>query len=149
MPKNPTRLLVARVPVPTILGHEDFGYNHVDVEVSYDKGGINYFNYKTDPRGYSVVVRGLKVEPPTDGRFGSESFMMVTGPGYRVFLKPGERFNAKVLRELALKVAPVAETVADALAAGDQPASAAPLHELAAALHPGPAAASEVSGAES
>jgi hypothetical protein len=61
------------------------------ITLYYDKGGINYFTYKTDPRGYSLSV--IPIEIDTSGGFRVEKHMMFAG--YRDFLQPAERFSRK------------------------------------------------------
>lgn len=53
-------------------------------EVYYAKGGLNYFSYKTDPRGYWVSVT---IVERTQSDYGAtiESFNLF-GSGYREFL---------------------------------------------------------------
>lgn len=53
-------------------------------EVYYNKGGINYFTYKTDPRGYWVSVTIVEREVRENG-VSIESFSLF-GSGYREFL---------------------------------------------------------------
>lgn len=53
-------------------------------EVYYNKGGINYFTYKTDPRGYWVSVTIVERETREHG-VSIESFNLF-GSGYREFL---------------------------------------------------------------
>ena len=53
-------------------------------EVYYNKGGINYFTYKTDLRGYWVSVTIIERDVRENG-VSIESFSLF-GSGYREFL---------------------------------------------------------------
>lgn len=47
------------------------------VTVSYDKGGMNYFTYKTDKRGYYLSVSPVEI---TKGEgYQTESYVMFSG----------------------------------------------------------------------
>lgn len=37
-------------------------YTHLDVSMQYSKGGINYFTYEQEPRGYYLHIQPVKVE---------------------------------------------------------------------------------------
>lgn len=104
------------VRVPTTLLPDA---NHLKVSVFYDKGGINYFNYKDEARGYWASVNPVTVS--TDGPFTTETYHMVmSNPmSFKVFLAPATRLNRKTLTALANKVLPLAETLVAPLAAGD------------------------------
>ena len=65
------------------------GNNYLEVEVSYDKGGINYFNYQRHARGYYLTVRPVTIEN------GCRSMML--GKGRSCFLEEVKAFNAKRL----------------------------------------------------
>ena len=49
------------------------GYNTLEVKAYYSKGGINYYNYKDEPKGMYVNVKALNVEEGPV--FTSRSFM--------------------------------------------------------------------------
>lgn len=49
-------------------------YNTLKVEAYYSKGGINYFNYKDEPRGMYVRVSAVNIK--YERGFRSESFMV-------------------------------------------------------------------------
>lgn len=36
--------------------------NELKIEVYYDKGGMNYFSSKVDPRGYWLSIRAVNIE---------------------------------------------------------------------------------------
>ena len=100
---------------------------HVEVSVFYSKGGINYFNYQNEARGYWASVKPVKVTPPdpATGRFGGVAFTMFDPNAFKVFLKPATRFNAKTLIALYGRVAVDHEVIAAALVAGDKDRAAA------------------------
>lgn len=50
---------------------------HLKIEVYYNLGGINYFTYRTENRGYYLSVTPVKRE--TKGGFVSESYTAFTG----------------------------------------------------------------------
>ena len=103
---------------------------HVEVAVFYDKGGANYFTGGRSARGYWVRVLPVKV----DGH--AVSFTLFDKRGFKRFLKPAARFNARILAELAARVDPAIDAVADAMAVGDGHAAAAllePFRDVVAA----------------
>lgn len=90
---------------------------HVKVEVWYSKGGLSYFTYENEPRGYSVSVKAVVLE---DGpHFKSERFMLF-GNGWKFHLKDATRFNAKTLAKVAGVVMPKAPELAYAFATDDR-----------------------------
>ena len=64
----------------------------VKVEVFYSKGGMNYFNYTQDKRGYYVSVR--LVDRSIKNGYVTESFSMFEG-GYKQLLKEVGRASKK------------------------------------------------------
>lgn len=90
--------------------------NHLKVSVFYDLGGINYSNYKTEPRGYWVSV--TPVELSQSNGFDCERITgMVTNPRiFKVFIGGATRLSKKTLAVLAAKVAPVAPALVAPLA---------------------------------
>lgn len=64
------------------------------ITVYYDKGGINYWTYKSDPRGYFLSVVPIEIEQTSTG-FRVEKHSMMAG--YRDFLKSADRFSRKQL----------------------------------------------------
>jgi hypothetical protein len=60
---------------------------HLDVEVFYSKGGVNFFTGRSAQRGYSVRVT------PVTRRDGTVSFTIFTG--LAKFLMPTQRFSQK------------------------------------------------------
>ena len=66
------------------------------IEVYYDKGGMNYFNSKNEPRGYWLAMRQVerKVE---DHGVVIESYGMFSGT--KMFLKEVKKQSEKAYRE--------------------------------------------------
>jgi len=54
------------------------GATHLKVEIDYNKGGYNYFTYKTEPRGYYIHVSPV-TRNITDTGFVLESYTAFTG----------------------------------------------------------------------
>ena len=48
------------------------------IEVYYDKGGMNYFNSKNEPRGYWLSMRQVEIER-TERSIVIESFGLMSG----------------------------------------------------------------------
>jgi hypothetical protein len=67
----------------------------VKVSLSYSLGGINYWTYNTDPRGYYMSAVPV-IRESGDG-FSSERFTL--GKGVRLFLKEVKRRSAKAEAE--------------------------------------------------
>ena len=70
------------------------GVNRLKVECYYDLGGMNYWNYKNEPRGYYVSVTPVEVADRDGWR--SESYVMFSGV-------------KKLVKEVARKSAKAAE----------------------------------------
>jgi hypothetical protein len=66
---------------------------HFKVSVDYDKGGVNYFTYKTSPRGYYLYVTPVVRE---DGF--ERSVLLGESAGFKVLLKEVSRMNRKSLQ---------------------------------------------------
>jgi len=71
------------------------------IEVYYDKGGMNYFNGKNEPRGYWLSMRQVEVERQGRG-IVIESYGMFSGA--KMFLKEVKKKSDKAY-ELALSIA--------------------------------------------
>lgn len=90
-------VLVESIPIEPVSGLGTYTSTHIDVKVYYDKGGLNYWTYKNEPRGY-----WLTIQPVEHGKYGTG--FCITGQardGIRIFLKEVARFSAKTLNELA------------------------------------------------
>ena len=66
------------------------------IEVYYDKGGMNYFNSKVEPRGYWLSMRQVNVERQDRG-IVIESFGLMSGA--KMFLKEVKKQSEKAYRE--------------------------------------------------
>ena len=69
------------------------------IEVYYDKGGMNYFNSKNEPRGYWLSMRQVEVERQERG-IVVESFGLFSGA--KMFLKEVNRKSQKAYDEAVL-----------------------------------------------
>jgi hypothetical protein len=95
---------------------------HFKVTVDYDKGGINYFSYKTDPRGYYVYVSPV-VRKQDDNGFKWESTALTgDGSGFKLFLKPATRLNRKTLAAIETAVQDTLAAMTEPLLQADRPA---------------------------
>lgn len=72
------------------------GENAIRITIHHDKGGINYFNYQTEPEGYWVTASPVEV-----GDGFEKSTLNGKGLGRRFFVAPSARFNFKKLQSLA------------------------------------------------
>ena len=63
------------------------------IEVFYDKGGMNYFTSKVDPRGYWLSVKKVEREV-VDGRVVVEKFALMSG-GRRMFIMEVKKQSQK------------------------------------------------------
>lgn len=119
MPKNPTSYSL-RAPLANVAKA-----NALKVSVFFSAGGMNYANYKVEPKGYWVSAQPLTYTPAeTPGGFSSESFMMFSGGGFKVFLQPATRFNSNALKTLARTVLAKTGDIAAAFDAGGADAAA-------------------------
>lgn len=111
------RRFEARIPItdPGALGRQCNGqeHTHIEISVSYDAGGINYFTYKTDPRGYTLAVQPVRVTDST------VSFTIGQSAGRRFYIERAPRYNAKRLQELARLITPELIAIAERLTVGD------------------------------
>ena len=79
------------------------GFTHVKVSISYNLGGMNYFNMSNEPRGYYASIYPVQV---------GESFEVTKGfSGYRFLIMEVKRqseisLNAAIA-ELSKKLPPV------------------------------------------
>lgn len=73
--------------------------SHLLIELKYNLGGINYFTYKQEPRGYYLSVSPVKLEH-RDG-YTLESYTAFTGTKYLV--KEVTRKSAKAEQEAEQK----------------------------------------------
>jgi|GEM_PF-1457157 len=85
------RKLIKEIPV---FGNPDV--NVIEVELYFAKGGINYFNYEVEARGYYVSICPYKVSH--EGNFKSKSYSAFTG--VKTLLLEASRFGQKKLETL-------------------------------------------------
>lgn len=76
------------------------GFTHIKVVITYNLGGINYFNMNSEPRGYYASVYPMQV---------GENFEVTRGfSGYRVFLfgvqRKSKNAESTAIRELNKKL---------------------------------------------
>jgi len=53
--------------------------NNLKIEVYYNKGGMNYFSYKNEARGYYLSVSPVNRTPHEGGKIFTESYTAFTG----------------------------------------------------------------------
>jgi hypothetical protein len=92
------------------------GENAIRISIYHDKGGINYFNYKTEPEGYWVSTGAVTV---ADGGITERLHMGGDGIGRRYYVAPSSRFNFKKLQALAGFVATRKDQIAGHVVAQD------------------------------
>jgi hypothetical protein len=83
--------------------------NTIEVSVIYSTGGMNYFTYKNEPRGYALMLSPIRVSD------GCQSFLMGARgneAGIKYFLAPAKAYNRKLHATLAAKLLPHAEQLA-------------------------------------
>ena len=69
------------------------------IEVYYDKGGINYFNSKNEPRGYWLSMRQVERDRRENGVV-IESYGMFSGA--KMFLKEVKRYSQKTYEDAVI-----------------------------------------------
>jgi hypothetical protein len=69
------------------------------IEVFYDKGGINYFNSKNEPRGYWLSMRQVERDRRENGVV-IESYGMFSGA--KMFLKEVKRYSQKTYEDAVI-----------------------------------------------
>ena len=107
--------------------------NRLKVSVFYSKGGLNYSNYKTDPRGYYVAVAPVTVGAERGFMTERHANLFTNPRSFKVFMTPATRLNRKALAALAAKVEPVAPALVAPLAL-DPPDKVAVMDLLMAAV---------------
>lgn len=80
----------------------EFGTELYKISVGYNKGGMNYWNYKTERRGYYVHFQPNVTR--STGDIISESFTMLDGSAFKVLLREVKRASAKTEAEVCKKV---------------------------------------------
>lgn len=94
------------IPTKRILGA-----THIKIEVRYEKGGLNYFTYKEEPRGVYVSISPVTLEDRPGG-YQMESYTAFSGTKFCV--KELKRKSDKAVQEVAAKLEPKAEQIARA-----------------------------------
>lgn len=92
-------------------GGRETDATHVEVSVFYAKGGMNYFTYKTEPRGYWLSVTPVKVGD------GVVSFALFSGKKF--FVAETSAVNKKRFDGIANAILSNAEKIADLWVAND------------------------------
>lgn len=81
--------------------YETYGDQELEISLYYDLGGMNYFTYKEEPRGYYLSISPVEVERTEDGRI--QSVTSIFGQGYKKLLVEVKR-KSKKKEEEALKM---------------------------------------------
>jgi hypothetical protein len=87
------------------------GVNTLLIRLNYNKGGMNYFNHRSEPRGIYISVTPLKVE--NRGGYVMETYVAYSG--VKDFILPQARFNAKALNSLVVDSAHIETLVSHVL----------------------------------
>lgn len=103
--------------------------NFIKVELSYSKGGLNYWTYKHDERGLYIHVK--PVERSADGLMEGFTISGQASDGYRACLQQLGRKNDKALASLWEKIVSGAEEIARLFEAGKIQESVNLAYELA------------------
>ena len=74
------------------------GTTHIMFDTYYDLGGMNYFSYKIEPRGYYASVQPVAIEKHAE--YTSEEFTACTGTKW--ILKEVKRKSTKAESEAAI-----------------------------------------------
>ena len=94
-------------------------YNTLEMRVYYKKGGMNYFTYKTEPRGIYFSLSPVTVS--SDRGFETRSFMMFGNGAWKGLLLEMARGNKKKLAAIREKVFAVdTDKVVELFKAGDK-----------------------------
>lgn len=115
----------------------DGGENAIRFDIYHDKGGINYFTYKTEPEGYWVCTAAVTVG---DG-FERQAITGGDSVGRRYYIAPSSRFNFKKLQTLAEFVVDRKQQIADLTVAKNHEAVRTMLDEARLTIFGLPAAA--------
>jgi hypothetical protein len=131
--KNPRHLSVALpITFPNATPSPPGNATHVELTTFYQEGGLNFYDYQTEPRGIYMSVRPVTVS--RELHFTVTQYTMGDPRAFKVFITPATRFNAKTLREQHTRFLAVADAVLAALAVGQSPrALVARLQEAIAA----------------
>jgi uncharacterized pyridoxal phosphate-containing UPF0001 family protein len=72
-------------------------FTHIQVKVTYSKGGLNYWNYKEEPRAIWLSVTPVQVQKHA----GYETVSHTAGAGLRHLLEEVSRKSVAKLQKLA------------------------------------------------
>ena len=73
---------------------------HIEVEVGYSLGGINYWNYQNESRGYYLYATPCQLSTHSTGTGGEwQSITTTVGRGYKWLLKEVSRQSKKAEAE--------------------------------------------------
>ena len=73
---------------------------HIEVEVGYSLGGINYWNYQNESRGYYLYATPCQLGTHSTGTGGEwQSITTTVGRGYKWLLKEVSRQSKKAEAE--------------------------------------------------
>jgi hypothetical protein len=81
---------------------ETTGAQVLEVEVVYSKGGMNYFTYESDPRGFYLHVTPVEYEESGTPGIRWKKYTLFSG--VKKFVHPTKRFSRKGL-ETAVSLA--------------------------------------------
>jgi len=79
------------------------GVNRINVELYYSKGGINYFTYQDEKRGYWVSV--------TPQEHKGSFVTTVAGSGVKKFIEETKRFSQKKLDSIVIPESELQELI--------------------------------------
>lgn len=74
-------------------------FPQVQTEIRYYLGGINYFNYKTEKRGYYIHFNPCKHKEIKDGIYSTET-QPLHERSFKILIKETNRKNEKTLQKL-------------------------------------------------
>lgn len=81
-----------------VTGSEEF--SHIQVKVTYSKGGLNYWNYKEEPRAIWLSVTPVKLNKHD----GYETISQIAGTGLRHLVEEVSRKSMSKIQKLERQV---------------------------------------------
>lgn len=85
------------------------GYTHIQVELYYSLGGMNYFSGKSEPRGYYLSITPVNIKQE-DG-YAMVGYTMFSG--IKFLIEEATRKGQKKFQELDKRVRPKMELIAN------------------------------------
>ncbi len=73
--------------------------NFLQLEIYYSLGGINYFTYEKEPRGFYLSIKSVKIEQ----KDGYRSVTSLPFNNYKMFVKETKRFSRKTMESIMAK----------------------------------------------